>query len=377
MSSLAARLHDLCVLKGTFTLRSGRTAAEYFDKYRFEADPETLAEVTRQILPLIPPGTEVLAGLEMGGIALVTMLSHSSSLPAAFVRKTAKPYGTARLCEGADVFGKQVLIVEDVVTSGGQVVLSAGELRKLGDARVVCRPLNAVRGLVGRSTAFTLPFGSKGILFSIAETLNLETVTALIVSEPNSASTRGLAGTPIRVSEIISSLSYALDLTEGQPMGHSVRSCVFGMQIAKEIGLPIEAQGDLYYALLMKDAGCSTNASRMFQILGTDDIQAKRDVKTTDWTRIGWESLEYALSHVRTGAPFLERVRALFDLAVITRKTPRRWFRFAASAERPSLEGSDCLRPRRRRFIVWTSCGTVPAIRMACGARRSHCWRES
>ena len=82
---------------------------------------------------------------------------------------------------------------------------------------------------------------------------------------------------------------------------------------AREIGLSPEAQGDLYYALLMKDAGCSTNASRMFQILGTDDIKAKRDLKTTDWTLLGWESLEYGLSHVRTGAPFLERIRALFD----------------------------------------------------------------
>lgn len=119
----------------------------------------------------------------------------------------------------------------------------------------------------------------------------------------------------IRVSEVISALSYALDLTEGQPMGHSVRSCIFGMHLAKEIGLPIDLQGDLYYALLMKDAGCSTNASRMFQILGTDDIKAKRDVKTTDWTRLNWESLSYALSHVQTAAPFLERVRSIAEVA--------------------------------------------------------------
>jgi putative nucleotidyltransferase with HDIG domain len=141
-------------------------------------------------------------------------------------------------------------------------------------------------------------------------------VAALIVTEQQTAA-------PIRVSEVISSLSFALDLTEGQPLGHSIRSCIFGMHIAREIGLPLDAQGDLYYALLMKDAGCSTNASRMFQILGTDDIQAKRDVKTTDWTRVGWESLEYALSHVRTGAPFLDRVRAVFDLALNHKKNSR------------------------------------------------------
>jgi len=114
------------------------------------------------------------------------------------------------------------------------------------------------------------------------------------------------------------------------------------MRIAQQIGLPLDAQGDLYYALLMKDAGCSTNASRMFQILGTDDIQAKRDVKTTDWTRMGWESLEYALSHVRTGAPFLERVRALCDLAVNHKKNSRdmvqiRCERGAAIAQRIGL----------------------------------------
>ena len=75
---------------------------------------------------------EVLAGLEMGAIAIATLLSQQSGIPAAFIRKAAKPYGTARLAEGSDVADKSVLIVEDVVTSGGQVVLSAGDLRALG-----------------------------------------------------------------------------------------------------------------------------------------------------------------------------------------------------------------------------------------------------
>ena len=127
-----------------------------------------------------------------------------------------------------------------------------------------------------------------------------------------SPSTAGTA--VIRVSEVLSALSFALDLTEGQTMGHSLRSCVLGMRIAEELGLPVDMRSDLYYALLLKDSGCSSNASRMFQILGTDEIKAKRDVKTTDWTRMGWESLQYALSHVRTHAPFLERVRALAEM---------------------------------------------------------------
>lgn len=119
----------------------------------------------------------------------------------------------------------------------------------------------------------------------------------------------------IRVSELISALSYALDLTEGQPMGHSVRSCIIGMRLAKRIGLQVNEQADLYYALLLKDAGCSSNSSRLFHILSADEIRAKRDVKLTDWTRVGWESLQYALTHVATGAPFLERVRTLVRVA--------------------------------------------------------------
>ncbi|MDQ6698257.1 MAG: orotate phosphoribosyltransferase [Actinomycetota bacterium] len=137
---LARRVYDACHLVGTFTLRSGRTATEYFDKYRFEADPGLLEDVAQRMSSLIPESTEVLAGLEMGGIAIVTVLSRMTGLPAAFIRKQAKPYGTARLAEGADVTGREVTVIEDVVTSGGQIVLSARELRALdADVRLaVC-----------------------------------------------------------------------------------------------------------------------------------------------------------------------------------------------------------------------------------------------
>lgn len=124
-------------------------------------------------------------------------------------------------------------------------------------------------------------------------------------------------GTPssVPLSEIISALSYALDLTEGQPMGHSVRACMIGMRLAQQIGMSVDEQADLYYALLLKDAGCSSNASRLFHILNADEIRAKGDVKTTDWTRVGWESLHYALTHVATGMPFLQRMQRLFQVA--------------------------------------------------------------
>src|SRR5277367_4421063 len=119
----------------------------------------------------------------------------------------------------------------------------------------------------------------------------------------------------IRVSELISALSYALDITEGRPMGHAVRSCLLGMRIAEHLGLPAEAQADLYYTLLLKDAGCSSNSSRLYHILNADDIRAKGDVKTTDWTEVGWESLHYAITHVATEMPFAERVWRLIQVA--------------------------------------------------------------
>src|SRR5882757_5635131 len=131
-SELARRIHSASHLTGEFVLRSGRTATEYFDKYRFEADPVLLDAIAEQMAVLVPTDVEVLAGLEMGGIPVVTALGRHTGLPCAFVRKQAKSYGTARLAEGADVVGRRVLVVEDVVTSGGQIVLSTGDLRVLG-----------------------------------------------------------------------------------------------------------------------------------------------------------------------------------------------------------------------------------------------------
>ncbi|GAA1581880.1 orotate phosphoribosyltransferase [Kribbella sancticallisti] len=132
LEELAQRIYQVAHLTGEFVLRSGITTHEYFDKYRFEADPVLLDEIARAMVPLVPSGTEVLAGLEMGGIPVVTALGRHTGLPCAFVRKEAKAYGTARLAEGAEIAGRRVLVVEDVVTSGGQIILSTKELRSLG-----------------------------------------------------------------------------------------------------------------------------------------------------------------------------------------------------------------------------------------------------
>ncbi|HEV8423709.1 MAG TPA: phosphoribosyltransferase family protein [Actinomycetes bacterium] len=113
-------------------LRSGATSHEYFDKYRFESDPRLLREIAEAMAGLLPAGADALAGLELGGVPLATVLSQVTGLPAGFVRKQAKPYGTRRLTEGFDVAGYRLVVVEDVVTSGGAVVESCRALRAEG-----------------------------------------------------------------------------------------------------------------------------------------------------------------------------------------------------------------------------------------------------
>ncbi len=118
----------------------------------------------------------------------------------------------------------------------------------------------------------------------------------------------------IRLSNVISALSFALDLTEGQPMGHAVNCCLLGTRVAEIIGLPESARNDLYYALLLKDAGCSSNAARMYEIFGGDEIQAKREVKTQDWTRVNFDGLNYLLRNVKPNGSAMDRIRSLTNI---------------------------------------------------------------
>ena len=103
----------------------------------------------------------------------------------------------------------------------------------------------------------------------------------------------------IRLSEVISALSYALDVTEGQPMGHAVRSCAIGMRIGEEIGLDDDARSSLFYALLLKDAGCSSNAAKLSALFGADDFELKRARKLTNHLR-PFEALKYTVRYART-----------------------------------------------------------------------------
>lgn len=131
-TELARRIFDISHLTGTFLLRSGQTSSEYFDKYRFESNPEILKEIAKHMAPNLPKDIDYLAGLEMGGIPIATALSLETGIPVVFVRKEAKEYGTCQFSEGADIKGKKLCIIEDVITTGGQVVVSTEDLRKAG-----------------------------------------------------------------------------------------------------------------------------------------------------------------------------------------------------------------------------------------------------
>ncbi len=139
LDGLARAIREAARIHGTFTLRSGAVTDTYFDKYRFEADPVLLKRICQALVALIPTEATVLAGLEMGGIPIVTTLGQLTGLPTAFLRKEAKTYGTCRYAEGAELKGARVLLVEDVVTSGGAIINTLKMLR--GDG---VEPLGAV-----------------------------------------------------------------------------------------------------------------------------------------------------------------------------------------------------------------------------------------
>ena len=130
--NLAQSIKTVSELKGQFTLRSGMVSNTYFDKYQFESDPKLLKQIAEAMSVLIPSNTDILCGLEMGGIPIVTMLSQISGLPSAFIRKAAKSYGTCRYAEGPNLVNRQLLIVEDVVSSGGAIIEAASKMKADG-----------------------------------------------------------------------------------------------------------------------------------------------------------------------------------------------------------------------------------------------------
>ncbi len=118
----------------------------------------------------------------------------------------------------------------------------------------------------------------------------------------------------LSLSEVIAALTYALDLTEGQPPGHCLRCCWIGFHIGQSIGLDTAALWDLYYTLLLKDAGCSSNAARLCELYGNDDRGTKRDFKTVDTDNIS-QLVQFVLTHTGVRGNLADRFKRLLELA--------------------------------------------------------------
>lgn len=138
-ADLARDIAQAALLRGTFTLRSGRTSSYYLDKYLFSTRPEVLRQLAvlfgeriRALESRTGAKIDRLAGAELGGIPLVTAASLETGLPCVFVRNKKKEYGTAKQLEGALNKGDRVVLVEDVATTGGQALEAAQTIRELG-----------------------------------------------------------------------------------------------------------------------------------------------------------------------------------------------------------------------------------------------------
>ena len=129
---LARRIADVALLRGEFTLRSGRKSNYYLDKYLFETQPDILQALGQMFADRIPPDTDRLAGPELGAVALAAAASVASGKPFVIVRNRKKEYGTGKAIEGKLSAGERVVIIEDVLTTGGQVIEAARSLQEAG-----------------------------------------------------------------------------------------------------------------------------------------------------------------------------------------------------------------------------------------------------
>lgn len=129
---LAKRIADLSLLRGEFTLRSGRKSNYYLDKYRFETQPDVLIELGKMFAERVSPKVDRIAGAELGAVPLAAATAMACGKPCLFVRNQKKDYGTAKQIEGVLNAGETVMIVEDVLTTGGQVLEAVKSLQSLG-----------------------------------------------------------------------------------------------------------------------------------------------------------------------------------------------------------------------------------------------------
>lgn len=120
------------------------------------------------------------------------------------------------------------------------------------------------------------------------------------------------SGLTLRLGELFGALSYALDVTEGQPEGHAVRCCWLGLEMAQEMGLDQDQQFDLYFTLLLKDLGCSANAASLSQLFGSDERKIKFDFKLVNGSHT--QTLPFILKHAGGTGSFLDRLKSMFNV---------------------------------------------------------------
>ncbi|MGA2497475.1 MAG: orotate phosphoribosyltransferase [Tepidisphaeraceae bacterium] len=131
-TELAGRIADVALLHGEFTLRSGRKSKYYLDKYRFETQPDVLVELGKMFAERIGAGVRRIAGPELGAVSLAAATSMACGKPFIIVRNAKKDYGSAKQIEGIFERGEAVVIVEDIMTTGGQVLEAAKVLKDAG-----------------------------------------------------------------------------------------------------------------------------------------------------------------------------------------------------------------------------------------------------
>ena len=129
---LAKRIAEVSLLRGEFTLRSGRKSNYYLDKYLFETQPDILKALGEMFAGHVGPHVDRIAGAELGAVALAAAAGMATGKPFVFIRNQKKDYGTSKLLEGSLKAGETVLIVEDVLTTGGQVLEAAKTLKDAG-----------------------------------------------------------------------------------------------------------------------------------------------------------------------------------------------------------------------------------------------------
>src|SRR5438094_658633 len=129
---LASRIAEVALLRGDFTLRSGRKSNYYLDKYRFETQPDVLSALGKMLAERVTSSVDRIAGAELGAVPLAVVTSIASGKPCVFVRNQKKDYGTAKQIEGVLNPGETVMIVEDILTTGGQVLEAAQSLKDAG-----------------------------------------------------------------------------------------------------------------------------------------------------------------------------------------------------------------------------------------------------